>query len=183
MFNSGGNMKQVLLTVMMATSGLVSANELFLDYALGLKQEIFQRIKGCGLKVVHVQDEFLPVPADRLIFSPAGQPLARFKQWGAVGGTRFEWKNPNGGMVHSINQSYSRMTFVTPLMGTVAIVNQFTTVDGRRYNYLCRSQYVPGFKVWDACVRANFVDIVVGKLCRFGHPTSPKQDAPVAPNR
>lgn len=165
-------MKKIILFLALNISTLSFGNELFLEYALGLKKEIFTAVEKCGLNVVNVQNDYLNVPADRLIFSPEGMPLARFKQWGGVGGNVFEWKNPNGGMVHSIRQGYTSIDFVTPLQGTVAQVNQFTTIGGRGYNYLCRSTYLPNFNTWDVCVHQLFVNVVTAKLCRFGRPVA-----------
>ena len=156
-----------MLALLFVFSSALSANELYLDYALLVKNDIFKRLRKCHLYIHHVQDEFLNVPADRIISAPSGLALARFKQWGEAGANRFEWKNPNGGFVHSINQGYERMSFVVPELGTVAIVNQYTVPSGRQYNYLCRSRYVD-FGTWKACVKSFFTDVVFGKLCRFG---------------
>jgi len=165
-------MKLIALALLLMSSSLYGqSNEQYLKFALETKDQIFKNIKECGLVVQDVEDQYLQWPASKLIYAKSGLLLARYVFYTGPG-NHFEWKNPNGGMVHSINQWSRKMSFTTPYMGTVAIVNRYTTIDGHHHNYLCRSRYV-NWETWQSCVNRFFIEVVTSKLCRFGDQGEP----------
>jgi hypothetical protein len=120
----------------------------------------------CSLLVLDAYDPRLPypqVPADTAITTKHGRVLAYFLELHGFGSTML-FKNPNGGMVHSVTYGREGIRYVTPYAGVIAHGNRYMTVGGPGYNLYCHSQPVNGAG-FEVCVKRAFVDYVLQQLC------------------
>ncbi len=162
-------MKTLLLCVTsLFAVGEASADSLFFDVAEETVQTTEDALLACGLSIVDAYSPGLPwpqVPADQAIVNSYKQVLAyTYRDWGW-----YVYKNPNGGMVHSISASRDHLQLVTPLAGTIAHGNRFMTVGGPDYNLYCKSTPTD-YASFLACIKTYFVDVVTGQLCQWATP-------------
>jgi hypothetical protein len=150
-----------------------SASALTLPQAgSGSVKAVWKGLEDCGLKVVDAYDPHLPrpqVPADLAIVVGNSRVLAYYLETYGFGITQL-FKNPNGGMVHSVSYNRDEIRWVTPLAGTIAHANRFMTVGGPGFNLYCHSTplYGDGAEAaFKACVQHAFVDVIVRQLCSF----------------
>lgn len=130
------------------------------EYAHSLIQLVREGAEACGMRLVHAP-QGTPTPADYLFINQRNYVVAHVLDRGNY----FVVKNPLGGNSHSIRYSMERLSMVTPYQGKVAGANRYTTGQGWRYNFYCRSQPVTG-EMFDQCARQQFVSVLVNRLCR-----------------
>ena len=82
-----------------------------------------------------------------------------------IGTNLIEFKNPNGGLVHSITFSSEHVDYATPFAGSVAQTGRARALDGYHFNYICRSRNV-SYAAYTACIQANFIGVITQQLCR-----------------
>lgn len=145
----------------------------FMRYAIARVDQIDQALVACGLQVMDPFDPRLPRPqidVDRAVATADFRLLAYYNMRNVgFNTTEFAYKNPNGGMVHKIEVTYDRIIFQTPYKGIVARSNRMEVVTGYRYHYYCYQNYYVSPDQFEACVQADFVQVVAGQLCRFAN--------------
>lgn len=155
------------LVISLFAAPAVAGDLHYLEEAMNVYGRTIAALEDCGLTILDHEDPRLPrpqVPADHAIVGRGGQLLA-YTNYETFGGNLIEFKNPNGGLTHTIQFSSEAISYVTPYAGTIAITNRSRTVAGWSFRFLCRSQYVD-FATYGACVQANFIDVVTAQLCR-----------------
>ncbi len=131
-------------------------------------------LRACGLSLIDPQTPGLPNNtrwnARYAVVNSRGQALAYLVQDYDVSAV-WTWMNPNGGFRHSIQFDNQNIRFVTPYAGNVASANRFVTPGGVGFNMYCRSSggMVPTWQLFENCINRDFVQVIVGQLCRFAH--------------
>jgi hypothetical protein len=144
----------------------------FGQFAMHTMEQTWSEINDCGLLRWDAHDPRLPhpqVPADEAVVSSRALVLAYYYE--RLGhGNSLEFKNPNGGMKHSVRYTSDDISFVTPYAGTVARANRFYTVEGPHYNFYCGTLKLESAELFSKCVNERFVRVITDQLCRFSAP-------------
>lgn len=143
--------------------------ETFHQIADGAVQAVWDGLERCGLKRMNAYDPRLPrpqIPASEAVVNSRGQVLAYTLDGSPFFNTTYEFKNPNGGMIHSVSYGYYAIGFLTPYGGSVAAANSANVGGTLTVNTLCRGRTIPP-AYFQACIRSEWIDVIVKQLCRF----------------
>lgn len=134
-------------------------------------QEIWTQLRYYGLLEMNAWDVTLPrpqVPALRAVVSVRNGLLAYYDEETGFGGSTLVFKNPNGGLRHSVSFNRETIQFTTPYQGNVAHANGFMTVNGPGYHFYCQSRPVTEAAFY-RCIEQRFVRLIVDQLRRYTH--------------
>lgn len=173
--------RQFLLSFCLVTASVVSVfgtvspaaagDERYVQQATMLRDQIFSGLKTCGLSLVPIQSHPLPrpqTPADIAILNRQGNLIAYY-DFTVAGAVTYDFKNPNGGMVHRLYADDFGFRAQTPYQGVMArAFYNYSIPSGYIYHYYCGHANNTPLREdqFLGCLKGEFVDLVVGQLCR-----------------
>ncbi len=141
----------------------------FHDVAHQVLNDTWNELYRCGLQRIDAYDPRLPrpqVPAIDAVVNSKWIVLAYTNEEFGSGATYYAFKNPNGGLPHSVTYGRDRIEFTTPYAGVIASASRAMTVGGPIYTYRCANQYMDPNN-WAACVRNYYTMVIANQLCRY----------------